>query len=96
MWAPYTPVTVTVSAYTADPDITLEFEPQEIVVVNRSTDILNTIFVSFDGRTDHIELIMGTPLESYRAGTRQKKVWFRRGTYNALVAAVALMANSYV
>lgn len=95
-WAPYTPKTITGTTYTSDPDITLTFEPSEIVVVNQSTDPLNTIYVSFDGRTDHILLIMATPLESFRAGTRQTKIWFRRGTFSSGSAIVATMANSYV
>lgn len=95
-WAPYVNAVITATSYATAPDVELTFEPNEINFNNTSSHDGNTIFVSFDGTTDHMELIRLTAWQTFKAITRQKKIWFRRGTYVAGTASVARSANSYV
>ena len=94
-WNPIQELAITVAAYNPDPDVVIPFEPQELNFANTSTDVGDEIYVSFDGKADHIKLVRSTPWQTFRAITKQKKVWFRRGLFAGGTASVAMTANSY-
>ena len=71
-------VSVTLSTYAAFalPSVTVGFEPDSILLLNRSSAATDIVYISFDGISDHGLLIPGTlPVLEFKE--KRTKVWLR-------------------
>lgn len=88
-------VTITVSNISYDravPDVSLDFEPTEWLIVNRSSSPSDIVEFSFDGVDSHGSVIPGSPIAAVSYRIRAKKLWLIDvGGGNP---TVTIMANS--
>lgn len=78
---PVQEITVSEAAsYSANPDISLDFEPKEWLIVNLNTTVTHYLYFSFDGQNDHGKLIPGSPIAGCSYKNRAKKLWLRAST----------------
>ena len=69
-------VSVSSTSYTTDPSVTVGFEPDSILLLNRSSAATDIVYISFDGISDHGLLIPGTlPVLEFKE--KRTKVWLR-------------------
>ena len=73
-------VTVSVSAYTADPSIVFPFDPKRVTVCNM--DAADMAYVSFDGKLDSAGLLNDVKSPSSKQEWMwqfSRKIWLRTG-----------------
>lgn len=87
-------VSVSSASYPAatSPQVDIGWEPDSILLVNRSSTSTDIVYFSFDGREDHGLLIPGTiPAIEWKG--KRKRVWLRRDS-GAATTSVNVMANT--
>lgn len=88
--------TVSVSSATypavASPQVDIGWEPDSILLLNRSATATDIVYYSFDGSSDHGILIPGT-LPAIEIRGKRKKIWLRRDS-GAATTSVNVMANT--
>jgi hypothetical protein len=87
-------VSVSSTSYTAvtSPSVTVGFEPDSILLLNRSSTAADVVFISFDGVNDHGILIPGTlPVIEYKE--KRTKIWLRLDS-GAATTSVNVMAGT--
>lgn len=85
-------VSVSSDSYPTDPQVSPGFEPDSILVVNRSSTAADIVYISFDGVTDNGILIPGLlPCLEYKE--KRRKIWLRRDA-GAATTSVNVMAGT--
>ena len=85
-------VSVSSDSYPTDPQVSLGFEPDSTLFLNRSSTATDIVYISVDGANDTALLIPGLmPALEYR--TKYKKYWLRRDAA-ASTTTVNVMANT--
>lgn len=86
-----TVVTVTgTTSYPTNPQVSLGFTPDSVLVACESDDVSGYIDISFDGHNDHGRATKGTPLQAIEWRTHDHKVWLKTssGAVGAVTARV--------
>lgn len=85
-------ISVSSATYPTDPQVSLGFEPDSALFLNRSATATDIVYISVDGANDAALLIPGLmPALEYR--TKYKKYWLRRDV-SAATTTVNFMANT--
>lgn len=87
-------VSVSSTSYTAfaSPSVTVGFEPDSILLLNRSSTATDIVYISFDGVNDNGLLIPGTlPVLEFKE--KRTKIWLRLDAA-AATTAVNVMAGT--
>ncbi len=85
-------VSVSSTSYTTDPSVSIGFEPDSILLLNRSSVITDVVLISFDGVNNHGILIPGTlPVIEYKE--KRIKVWLKLDS-GASTTTVNVMAGT--
>lgn len=78
--------------FNTTPDISLDWEPTEWLIVNMATDAGDDVYFSFDGVNAHGKVAPTTPIAGVNYKFRAKKLWLY--TASAASLPVVVMANS--
>lgn len=87
-------VSVSSTSYTAvdAPSVTVGFEPDSILLINRSSTAADVVLISFDGVNNHGLLIPGTlPALEYKE--KRTKIWLKLDS-GASTTTVNVMAGT--
>lgn len=85
-------ISVTSDTYPNDPQVSMAFEPDSTLFLNRSATAADIVYISVDGTNDTAILIPGLmPALEYR--TKYKKYWLRIDS-GASTTSVNVMANT--
>lgn len=84
-------ISVSAATYPTDAQISVGFEPDSILFVNRSSTAADIVYISFDGVTDHGLLIPSlVPALEFRE--KRRYAWLRRDS-GASTTSVNVMAG---
>lgn len=85
-------VSVSSTSYTADPSVTVGFEPDSILLLNRSSTAADVVLISFDGANTVGLLVPGTlPALEYKE--KRTKIWLKLDS-GASTTTVNVMAGT--
>lgn len=85
-------VSVSSTSYTTDPSVTVGFEPDSILLLNRSSTAADVVLISFDGVSNHGILIPGTlPVLEFKE--KRTKIWLKLDS-GASTTSVNVMAGT--
>ena len=85
-------VSVSSTSYTADPSVTVGFEPDSILLLNRSPTAADVVLISFDGVNNHGITIPGTlPVIEFKE--KRTKIWLKLDS-GASTTSVNVMAGT--
>jgi len=88
-----TTVSVTNVAYPTDPQVSLGWEPDSIMIAVTNTTATNLIYVSFDGEKDDGLLRPGIT-QAITWQSKRPNVWLRLGPAAANPTSVDVMAST--
>lgn len=93
MEMPLAVVSVTVTSYAASADVEFGFEADSVLVINRTTTAGDEVRFSFDGVSDHGEVVAGLiPAMEYKA--KRRRIWLRR--VSAGTTTIHVLANTVI
>ncbi len=79
-----------VAAFPGTPQVTIPFEPKRIQFVNEDTT--DDAFVSFDGSTEDLRLVPGSPVTLEQRGL--KRIWLKRGAVGTTPTEIQIIVES--
>ena len=82
-------LSVTATSYAASPDVSLGFEPDNVIIMNMSAASKDIVAVSFDGVNDHV-LVITAHNDVQMLNVKRTAIWLRRttaGTSDVYVSA---------
>jgi len=91
---PLQELSITATSIQSLPNITLEFEPSEWLIVNMSSTATDIVYFSFDGVNVHGKVVPGSPIAGCAYKIRAKKLWLYRHVGAASPTSITVMANS--
>lgn len=91
---PLQELSITATSLASSPDITLEFEPSEWLIVNMSTAAGDVVYFSFDGVNTHGKVVPGSPIAGCSYKIRAKKLWLYLAPAASSPTDITVMANS--
>lgn len=91
---PMQSITVSATSFASSPDISLDFEPTEWLIVNLNTTAGDDVAFSFDGVNTHGKVMPATPIAGVSYKFRAKKIWFKDTSATGAAPVVLVMAST--